>query len=234
MNLNLLPKNLIVSNIVSTLKDDPVQGISKLLEMAQNHTKSAEGRQLLNEINGYYQNHGPAKMQIKNLVHNTSRKTLATFVESLIDGLSKAPFTLHSLRWVSIDHAEAFKQQLSTFPLIDLKNLNVASKEVLSILKQAGVIFFATIDVSDENLPIVTSNETVRALVKLGTRGIFYRMETPDPFLKNSLESKIHQIRQTLPILAFYIKKDAPHGTSQVYKIKEEINEKMYVVKLRV
>jgi len=234
MNLNLLPKNLIVSSVVNTLKDDPEQGVIKLLEMAQGYVKSSEQHQMLDEISRYYQMSSPAKMQIKNLVHNTTRKTLAGFVGSIIDALSKTPLTIYSLRWTSIAKAESFKHQTSYFPLIDLKNLNEPSQEVLQTLKQAGAIYFVTIDVRDENAHIVTGNDVILTLIKLGVRGIFYRMATPDPSLENHLKNKIHQIRKTLPILAFYMKKDSPGGKSNVYEVTETIQGQTYSVQLKL
>jgi len=234
MNLNLLPKNLIVTNVVNTLKEDPEQGVVKLLEMAQSYTKSSEQRQMLDEVSRYYQGHAPAKMQIKNLVYNSSRKTLSALASSIIDGLSKTPFTFHSMQWTSIAKAESFKHQMSTFPLIDLKNLNEPSQEVLQKLKQTGTICFVTIDVRDENAHIVTGNDVILMLIKLGVRGIFYRMDVSDLSVENRLKDRIHHIRKTLPILAFYMKKDLPGGKSNVYEVIETIRNQNYKVRLEL
>lgn len=234
MNLNRLSKNLIVNHVVGALKEDPEQGVIKLLEMAQSYTKSSEQRQILDEISRYYQNHEPAKRQIKNLVYNTSQKNLMGFVSHLVDVLSKPPFTINFLRQTSIANAESFKHQTTYVPLIDLKNLKEPSKEVLQSLKNAGTIFFITIDVCDENFHIVTAPKTLLTLVKLGVRGIFYRMEPSDSSLESPLETSIQHIRQTLPMLAFYLKKGPSNGKSNAYEITEVIQGVDYKVRLNL
>ena len=87
--LNLLPKSMIINNIVDTLQKDPEGGVVKLLEKLK--PKDPAERALLAQVMAYYKNSTTAKMQIKNLVYNTSKKTLYAFIEKLYDAASSAP-----------------------------------------------------------------------------------------------------------------------------------------------
>ncbi|MTM66484.1 radical SAM protein, partial [Turicibacter sanguinis] len=53
-NMNLLPTNFIVANIVEVLKEDPENGVDKLYEMSQNFITDPQIQQTVKEIKSYY------------------------------------------------------------------------------------------------------------------------------------------------------------------------------------
>ena len=229
----MLPKGIIINNIVDTLKKDPENGVIKLLETAEKSAKTGNARALLRQIINYYQTSATAKMQIRNLVHNTSRNTLSIFAERVYDAISKNPTMLTFLKMITISEANALKQQSQFFPVIDLKNLNDATKKILARLKSNGYIFFTSISVTEENFDTVTSDEVQILLIKHGVRAIFYRTRATDSALEVKLTEKINQIRTTRPILAFFMqKKDPPNSTSLNYVITENVNGADYSLKL--
>ena len=230
--INLLPKNMIINNIVDTLKKDPEEGVIKLLEKL-NPKKPAE-RELLAQVTNYYKTSATAKMQIKNLIYNSTRKNLHTFAGHLYDSLSTFPITINFIKLITISQAADLKTTHPFFPMIDLKNLNDPSKEVLATLKNDGQIFFVSISVTEENFEIVTSDEIILALIKHGARGVFYRMSATHSPLEAMLTAKIQQIRTERPILAFFIKKDPPNGKSMDYILTERIDGVDYRVKLQL
>jgi len=232
--LNLLPKSMIINNIVDTLKKDPENGVVKLLETAKSHTKTIDEQAMLGQVIAYYSTSATAKMQVRNLVYNTSKKTLYSFAEKVYDCLSRQPIVLDFMRLITIDQAAELRVDAPIFPVIDLKNANVATTDVLSRLKNNGMIFFASIAVTEENFDIVTSDEVILTLVKYGIRAIFYRMPATNTPLEARLLKKIHQIRTQRPILAFFMKKDVPNSTSLVYVMSENVNGKAYEVRLRL
>ena len=233
--LNLLPKGIIINNIVDTLKKDPENGVVKLLDTAKSHAKTAADEALLAQVIDYYTTSMTAKMQVRNLVYNTSKKTLYAFAEKVYDALSQPPIVLNFMRMVTIAEASKLKSGIPIFPVIDLKNLNDASKEVLGNLKNDGQIFFVSIAVTEENFDVVTSDEIILTLVKHGVRAIFYRMPATNTTLEGQLHSKIDQIRTGRPILAFFMrKKDMLNSTSLSYIISENVSGNEYVVKLNL
>ena len=234
MTLNVITKTILIKNIVNSLKDDPEKGVIKLLEMAPKHIKTTEHQKLLAFIKHHYELSHPAKMQIKNLVFNTNTQTLTAFVEKIVDAFSVTPLMLHGFKITSIDKAQSFKNNLSHFALIDLKHLNDPSKEVLQSLKKAGSIYFTTINVTEENYKIVTSKELLHALIRLGARGVFYRMDDIKPDLLVHIDYEISNIRNTLPILAFYMKKDSSTDKSMTFKISETLAGTPYELLLKV
>lgn len=54
-NMNLLPTNFIVANIVEVLKEDPENGVDKLYEMSQNFITDPQIQQTVKEIKSYYE-----------------------------------------------------------------------------------------------------------------------------------------------------------------------------------
>ena len=234
--LNLLPKGIIINNIVDTLKKDPENGVVKLLETAQSHSKTPENQALLTQVIGYYSTSQAAKMQIKNLVYNTSKRTLYAFVEKIYDALDASPpIVFNFLRMMRLAEAAKLKVGVPVFPVIDLKNLNDPAREVLAKLKNDGQIFFASIVVTEENFDIITSDEVVLTLVKNGVRAIFYRMSQEFAELEDKLHSKVYQIRTQRPILAFFMrKKDMLGSTSLNYIISESVSGYEYEVMLNL
>jgi len=232
--LNILPKGIIINNIVDTLKKDPENGVVKLLETAKSSAKTATDRALISQVIDYYATSPTAKMQIRNLVYNTSNRTLYTFAEKIYDAISAPPIVFNFMRLVTLAEASKLRKDIPVFPVIDLKNLNEDTKEVLAQLKNEGQIFFVSIAVNEENYNVVTSDEIVLTLVKNGVRAIFYRLPQIDAELENKLHAKIHQIRTQRPILAFLMKKDMPNSTSLVYFISENVNGNEYVVRLNL
>ena len=144
------------------------------------------------------------------------------------------PIMIGFMRMMTIADAAKLTFERPIFPIIDLKNLNEPTKEVLAQLKNNGQIFFASISVTEENFDIVTADEVILALVKHGVRGIFYRMPEMNTALEAHLLVKIDQIRRGRPILAFLMKKDLPSSKSLNYMITEKINGKEYGIRLNL
>ena len=232
--LNILPKGIIINNIVDTLKKDPENGVVNLLETAKSSAKTATDRALISQVIDYYATSQIAKMQIRNLVFNTSKRTLYTFAEKVYDALSTPPIVLNFMRLMTIAEASRLRRDIPVFPVIDLKNLNDETKEVLAKLKNDGLIFFASIAVNEENIDVTTSDEVVLTLVKHGVRAIFYRLPQANGDLESKLYAKIKQIRTGRPILAFLMKKDMPNSTSLSYFISENVNGNEYVIRLNL
>ena len=234
--LKILPKGIIINNIVETLKKDPEDGVVKLLETAKSHSKTPENQALLTQVTGYYSTSAIAKMQIRNLVYNTSKRTLYVFVEKIYDALDASPpIVFNFMRMITIAEADKIKSEMTVFPVIDLKNLNDPAKEVLAQLKNDGQIFFASIAVTNESFATVTSDEVILTLIKHGVRAIFYRMPQANPELENQLNSKVNQIRTQRPILAFYMQKKDPHNSASLnYIISENVNGYEYAVMLNL
>ena len=232
--LNLLPKGMIIGNIVDTLKKDPENGVVKLLEIARNNVKSADEQALLSQIINYYNTSPNAKMQIRNLVSNTQRATLYAFAEAIYNTL-QPPINVNFLKIMTIDEATTITGRNNIFPMIDLKNLSEHTCAVLAKLKDTGLIFFATIDTTRENFTTVTSDEVIITLIRNGVRTIFYRIADDDQLLATELIAKAAKIRKQRPILAFYMKKDTPmNGASLNYTIIETFGKKEYNVKLNL
>lgn len=230
----MLPKGIIINNIVDTLKKDPENGVVKLFETAKSSAKTASEKAMLQQLINYYNTSPIAKMQIRNLVLNTKKRTLYAFAQAIYEAISTNPLTLNFLKMITMAQADAIKQQSSIFPVIDLKNINESSGEVLARLKNYGHIFFASIAVTADNFNIVTSDEVTIFLIKHGVRAIFYRTPTFDSQLEAKLAQAINQIRTTRPLLAFYIKKDPLSSTSLNYVITENVNGMDYTVKLNL
>lgn len=232
--LNLLPKSMIVGNIVDTLIKDPENGVIKLLETASVYTKKTKEQALLTEIINYYKMSKPAKMQIRNLIYNTNHATLYNFADAIYDSL-KSPVRINFLKILSLQDASNLLANQQTFPIIELPNLGEHSQSVLEKLKNSGIIFFATITINGQNYDIATSEAVIMTLIRNGVRAIFYQTPGGEAELISKLEKKIKEIRTTRPLLAFHIKKDATgYGTSSNYIISETINNKTYNLKLQL
>ena len=245
--LNMLPKGMIIKNIVETLKKDPENGLVKLLTTARSYSKTPEKRALLAEMIQYCQSSRVAKMQIRNLVFHTGEKTLYSFAEQVFDTVSLhttknkqskslKPFTIDFMSIMSIHEAARLKRGVPTgrFPIIDLKSLTDSEKEILAKLKHDGQLFFTSIAITEENIEKATADEVILTLVKHGVRAIFYRLPEEHMALEQQLLMKVHQIRTQRPILAFSMKKDAPDSTSLNYVIVEHVNGNDYSVKLNL
>ena len=93
-NMNLLPKNFIVANIVDTLKDDPETGAEKVFEMADKFIKDESTLAILDQVKDVYYTRPAIRMYCKNLIYNTSKTCLNHFVQNivvkaLLEGLPK-------------------------------------------------------------------------------------------------------------------------------------------------
>lgn len=230
----MLPKGIIINNIVDTLKKDPENGVIKLLQTAKNSTKTVNEKEMLQQVINYYETSSIAKMQIRNLVLNTSKNTLSAFAERIYDAISTNPLSLNFLTIITLAEANNLKQHSTIFPVIDLKNISQVSGDVFSKLKSYGHIFFASIAVTEENFDIVTSDEVIIFLIKHGVRAVFYRTPTVNSPLEAKLAESINQIRTTRPILAFYIKKDSHSSKPLNYVITENINGNDFTLKLNL
>lgn len=222
---------MIIHHIVDTLKKDPENGVIKLLEKVATNAKTNEDRLLIAQILTFYQTNSMAKIQIRNLVHNTHEMRLHAFFEKIYDVL-KPPFIVSFLPFFTMEEADKLTSKQSVFPIIDLKNLNNPGKQLLLKLKNQGHIFFCSILVTNKNFNIVTSDDVILTLIKHGVRGIFYR--TTDDDLDEQIRFKINQIRKHRPILAFYIKKDPPNGKSSHYLIAEQVGDRIFEIKLQL
>lgn len=232
--MNLLPKRMIITNIVETLKKDPETGVVKLLQTARSHVKSANDQALLSQVINYYQASSNAKMQIRSLVFNSSYQSLTTFAEAIYEAL-KPPVSVNFLKFVTIDEVAATTGYAKSFYIIDLKDLSLPTCEIMNRLKADGQIFFVTITVTAENYATVTADEMIVALIRNGVRAIFYRLSSENQTLEVALIDKINQIRSVRPILAFYLKKNAPPSeTSTKYIINEQVNGKEYQLHVKL
>ncbi|EGC92802.1 radical SAM domain protein [Turicibacter sp. HGF1] len=83
-NMNLLPTNFIVANIVEVLKEDPENGVDKLYEMSQNFITDPQIQQTVKEIKSYYDSHPSIKRYIKNMVYNTHKNVLNHFLQNIV------------------------------------------------------------------------------------------------------------------------------------------------------
>ena len=232
--LNLLPKGIIINNIVDTLVKDPEDGVVKLLETARSYVKSADEQAILSQVIAYYTTSPNAKMQIRNLVYNSTQQTLTALAEVIYEAL-QPPINVNFLKMMTIGEASSSTGRYKFFPVIDLKNLGEQTCGVLANLKERGQIFFATIAVTAENYTTVTSDEVIITLIRNGVRAIFYRGADGNTSLVAELNAKIAEIRNMRPILAFYMQKDAPlNGTSLNYIISETVAQKAYQIKLKL
>ena len=75
-NMNLLPKNFIVANIVEVLKEDPDNGVEKLYEMSGTFITDSQIKAISGQIKGYYDSHPSIKRYVKNMIYNTNKTCL--------------------------------------------------------------------------------------------------------------------------------------------------------------
>lgn len=112
-NMNLLPKNFIVANVVEVLKEDPENGVEKLYEMSQTFVTDPQVKGIVGQIKGYYDTHPSIKRYIKNMIYNTNKTCLNYFlqnvaVKELWEGLPKreqlsAQYRIHIPHAIVID-----------------------------------------------------------------------------------------------------------------------------------
>ena len=93
-NMNLLPTNFIIANMVEVLKEDPENGVDKLYDMSKSFITDPQIQQLVNEIKQYYDTHPSVKRYIKNMVYNTHKNCLNHFLQNIAvkecwEGISK-------------------------------------------------------------------------------------------------------------------------------------------------
>ena len=108
-NMNLLPTNFIVANIVEILKEDPDNGVEKLYEMSKSFITDPQIQQIVNEIKYYYDTHPSVKRYIKNMVYNTHKNCLNHFLQNVAikefwEGLSKREKNAQALQ-INVPHA---------------------------------------------------------------------------------------------------------------------------------
>ena len=108
-NMNLLPKNFIIANIVEVLKEDPENGVEKLYEMSGTFVTDAQVKGIIAQIKAYYDTHPSIKRYIKNMIYNTNKTCLNHFlqniaVKELWEGLPKREQLSAQYR-INIPHA---------------------------------------------------------------------------------------------------------------------------------
>ena len=82
-NMNLLPKNFIVANIVEVLKEDPENGVEKLYEMSKSLITDEQVKSMIRQIKDYYDTHASIKRYIKNMIYNTNKTCLNHFLQNI-------------------------------------------------------------------------------------------------------------------------------------------------------
>ena len=82
-NMNLLPKNFIVANIVEVLKEDPDNGVEKLYEMSGTFITDSQIKAIIGQIKGYYDSHPSIKRYVKNMIYNTNKTCLNHFLQNI-------------------------------------------------------------------------------------------------------------------------------------------------------
>ena len=230
--LNLLPKSIIINNIVDTLKRDPENGILNLLETLIKNMSCPHDKSMIRQIINYFKFSPTAKMQITNLVFNTKHQTFYNFVQVLYQSFTP-PFTINFLRTIKHDNLPYFSDLPLTFPLIKLKNLDEETQRNLANLKNNGKIFFVHLVVTNQNFATVTSDELILMLIKFGVRAILFELDDETVTKEDELIAKIHEIRTERPILAFNIKKTATtHSNS--YQITECFQDRTFIVRLNL
>ena len=90
----LVPKSLIVGNIVDTLKKDPQTGIIKLFEMTDKFASGSDYYDVFEQVKEFYAASPVAKMYLKNLIYNTNKACLKSLIQNvaihhLMEGLPK-------------------------------------------------------------------------------------------------------------------------------------------------
>ena len=233
MKLSAFSKNMLVSTVVNTLKRDPENGILQLLNQAPQYVKTPEGQAFLSTAKQYYETHPVAVSGIRNWVYNTDAQTLSRFIHELVSAVTSTPIVVNFLTLTSVADLPHFNSAGRYFPLVDLKNLNEAVQEALAQLKTKGTTYFATIEVTEENAHIVTSDEVVRVLVKHGARGVFYRLERSHSELEHYLQKATTNIRTTRPLFATYMKKDLSNPALS-YLIHEQLNGQTHTITVKL
>lgn len=167
-NMNLLPKNFIVANIVEVLKEDPENGVEKLYEMSQTFVSDPQVKVIINQIKAYYDTHPAIKRYIKNMIYNTNKRCLNHFlqnmaVKELWEGLPK-------------------REQLST-----QYRLNIPHAIVIHIGMNCSLQCQGCLCKSDPNLAMPLS-EIDRLVSEARELGIHQIVVTGgDPFINDSL-----------------------------------------------
>ena len=82
-NMNLLPKNFIVANIVEVLKEDPDNGVDKLYEMSGTFITDPQIKGVIDQIKQYYDTHPSIKRYVKNMMYNTNKTCLNHFLQNI-------------------------------------------------------------------------------------------------------------------------------------------------------
>lgn len=82
-NMNLLPKNFIVANIVEVLKEDPENGVEKLYEMSGTFITDPQVKGIITQIKAYYDTHPSIKRYVKNMIYNTNKTCLNHFLQNI-------------------------------------------------------------------------------------------------------------------------------------------------------
>ena len=81
--LNLVPKNFIVANVVDTMKEDPENGLDKVYKLASDFLPDEQIKQTLEVVKSYYDTHPSVKLLVKNICYNTSKPVLNYTLQNL-------------------------------------------------------------------------------------------------------------------------------------------------------
>lgn len=82
-NMNLLPTNFIIANIVEVLKEDPENGVDKIYEMSKTFITDPQIQQMVSEIKVYYDTHPTIKRFVKNMVYNADKNCLNHLLQNV-------------------------------------------------------------------------------------------------------------------------------------------------------
>ncbi|MGL4335762.1 MAG: radical SAM protein [Turicibacter sp.] len=138
-NLDLIPKNFIVANMVEILKEDPENGVSKIFSMANTFIKDEDVKGIMGGINHYYNSHPSVKLYIKNMIYNTNKASLNhclqnIAVHSVWEGIPKRQ--KYSKQYgVNIPHAIVLRPISQDASVMSIKEIN----RLLSESRELGI-----------------------------------------------------------------------------------------------
>lgn len=167
-NMNLLPKNFIVANIVEVLKEDPDNGVDKLYEMSGTFITDPQIKAIIEQIKGYYDGHPSIKRYVKNMMYNTNKTCLNHFLQNI---------AVKEL-WEGLSIREQMSQKYS---------VNIPHSVVINIGMNCSLACKGCLCKSDPNLamPLAEIDRLVAEARELGIHIIV--LTGGDPFMNDSL-----------------------------------------------
>ncbi len=148
--LNLVPKNFIVANIVDIMKEDPETGVNRVYKLANDFLPDDKMKESVAVVKTYYDTHPSVKLLVKNICYNTNKLVLNHTLQNLcvnagLDGHEKRKKAQATHRIeippllslvVTSENQKASPQQISAW-VSEGKNLGIH----LFLLKGEGVLY---------------------------------------------------------------------------------------------